>query len=264
MRKLRTTLSALAATAAAVGGGLVGAPAAQAAATWQAHDKICKTFTDANAQRLGSACAEVQKRVTDAGSVNGYRGRVTVNPTAGNWMKPTTYVFSSELGQVCSGGCARQTSAWTSAWSPVETWAGTYEVRGELPGGYTFDVAASWSSWAQVAKKCATYAAGKFCVYRHERGYRDTMQERAKLTVTPAAGKWIEPRWVRVGTVMNGTNTFKTRELCEPSCTRRTATWSATVARTIPGLASPLQLYASAQVALPSGGVKTIKASLSD
>ncbi|KUO22031.1 hypothetical protein AQJ91_05415 [Streptomyces dysideae] len=68
---------------------------AQAAATWQAHDKNCKTFTDANAQSLGSACAEVQKRVTDADSVNGYRGRVTVNPTAGNWMKPTTYVFGS-------------------------------------------------------------------------------------------------------------------------------------------------------------------------
>ncbi|GCB48964.1 hypothetical protein [Streptomyces sp. NL15-2K] len=265
MRKLRTALIGLGATASVVGGGLVGAPAAQAADTWQAHDKVCKALTGADAQSLGSACAEVQKRVTDAGSVNGYRGRVTVSPAAGQWVKPTTYNWSSGgLSQVCSGGCAQQTSAWTSAWSPVTTTAGTYTVRGEISGGYTFDVAASWSSWAQVAEKCATYTAGKFCVYRHERGYRDTMQERAKLTVAPAAGKWIEPRWVRVGTVMNGTNTYKTRVLCDPSCTRRTAGWSATVARTMPGLASPLELYASAKVALPSGDVKTIRASLFD
>ncbi|MFD3482013.1 hypothetical protein [Streptomyces sp. NPDC058665] len=258
MRKLRRALVAVGATAAVAGGALAGAPAAQAASTWQAHDKNCKTVTG------GSVCAEVQKRVTDAGAVNGYRARMTVTPTAGNWMKPTTYTWSSDgaLSQVCAGGCSQQTSAWTSKWSPVKTTAGTYVARGETTGGYLFDAAASWSGWARVAEKCATDVAGKFCVYRHERGYRDTMQERGKLTVTPAAGKWIEPRWVRVGTVMNGTNTFKTSDLCDPSCTRRTGSWSATVTRTMPGLAGPLELYASARVALPSGTVKTIKASV--
>jgi hypothetical protein len=266
LRKLRTALIALGATAAVVGGGLVGAPAAQAAATWQAHDKVCETVTDINAQIIGSVCAEVQKRVTDAGSVNGYRARVTVTPAAGHWMKPTTYVWSSDgaVSQVCPGGCTQQTSAWTSAWSPVKTTAGTYEVRGEIDTGNSFDVAASWSGWALVAEKCATSAAGRVCVYRHERGYRDVMQERAKLTVAPTAGNWIEPRWVRVGTVMNGTDTHRTIDLCDPACTRRTASWSATVTRTIPGLQSPLELYASAQVALPSGAVQTIKASIFD
>ncbi|MFD3619431.1 hypothetical protein ACFWWT_30150 [Streptomyces sp. NPDC058676] len=266
MRKFSASLIALGATAAVVGGGLVGAPAAQAAASWQAHDKNCKNVIGANAQSAGSVCAEVQKRVTDTGAVNGYRARVAVTPTTGHWLRPTTYVWSSDgaVSQVCSGGCAQQTSAWTSAWSAVKTTAGTYYVRGEISGGYVFDVAASWSSWAKVAEKCATYAAGKVCVHRHERGYRDTFQERAKLTVTPAAGKWIEPRWVRVGTVMDGTDTHKTRALCDPSCTRRTTGWSTTVSRTMPGLAGSFELYASARVALPSGDVKTIKASLTD
>ncbi|AQU67899.1 hypothetical protein [Streptomyces niveus] len=265
MRKFRTVLVALGAAAAVVGGGLAGAPAAQAADTWQAHDKNCKTLTGLDGQSLGSVCAEVQKRVTDAGSVNGYRARVTVTPAVGQWMKPTTYSWSSDgaLSQVCPGGCAQQSSAWTSAWSPVKTTAGTYVVRGELPGDSLFDVGASWSDWAQVAKKCSTDAAGKLCVYRHERGYRTTMQERGKLTVAPAAGKWIEPRWVRVGTVMNGTDTYETSDLCAPSCTRRTTSWSATVSRTMPGLASPFQLYASAQVKFPSGEVRTVKASIS-
>ena len=245
-------------------GGLVGAPAAQAAATWQAHDKVCQTVT-VNAQGLGTACAEVQKRVIDAGAINGYRARVTVTPTAGNWMKPTTYNWSwGNTGQVCSGGCAEQTAAWTSAWSPVSTTAGTYRVLGEVSGASSIYVVASWSDWTRVAEKCATYAFGKVCVYRHERGYRETMQERGKLTVTPAAGKWIEPRWVRVGTVMDGTDTHNNLDLCDPSCTRRTATWSATVGRTMPGLRSPLELYASAKVALPSGEVKTLRASVFD
>ena len=265
MRKLRTALLALGAAAAVVGGGLVGAPAAQAAATWQAHDKVCQTATDANAQILGSACAEVQKRVTDAGSINGYRARVTVAPTAGHWMKPTTYNWSwGNSGQVCSGGCAEQTSAWTSAWTPVSTTAGTYRVLGEISGGYSLYVVASWSDWSWIAEKCATYAAGKVCVYRHERGYRETHEERGKLTVTPAAGKWIEPQWVRVGNVSDGTDTHRTLDLCDPSCTRRTAGWSATVSRTMGGIGSSYELYASAKVALPSGEVRTIRASLFD
>jgi hypothetical protein len=251
--------------AAVVGGGLVGAPAAQAAATWQAHDKVCQTVTDGNPQSLGSACAQVQKRVTDAGSITGYRARVILTPTAGHWMKPTTYNWSSGgLNQVCPGGCAEQTSAWTSAWSPVITTAATYRVLGEVSGGASFYVVASWSDWARIAEKCATYAAGKVCVHRHERGYRETMQERGKLTVTPADGNWIEPRWVRVGNVSDGTDTQKTRDLCDPSCTRRTAYWSTTVSRTMGGIGSDYELYASAQVALSSGEVKTIRASLFD
>ncbi|WP_410657463.1 hypothetical protein [Amycolatopsis sp. lyj-112] len=250
---------------AVVGGGLVGAPVAQAAATWQAHDKVCQTVTDVNGQSLGSVCAEVQKRVTDAGSVNGYRARVTVTPTAGHWMKPTTYNWSwGNLTPVCAGGCTEQTSVWSSAWSPASTTAGTYRVLGEISGGASFYVVASWSDWARIAGKCATYTAGKFCVYRHERGYRGTMQERGKLTVTPAAGKWIEPRSVRVGNVSDGTDTHKTRDLCDPSCTRRTAYWSTTVSRTMPGIGSDYELYASAQVAFSSGEVKTIRASLFD
>ena len=50
-----------------------------------------------------------------------------------------------------------------------------------------------------MATRSVSEAAGKLCVYRHERAYRDTYEERAKLTVAPSAGNWLEPRWVRVG-----------------------------------------------------------------
>lgn len=251
---------AFGAAVAVVGGALAAAPAAQAASTWKTHDKSCRTGT------AGSACAEVQKRVTDAGAVNGYRARVTITPAEGQWMKATTHTWSSDgaTHPVCAGGCPQQTSAWTSAWTPVKTTAGTYVARGETAGGFTFDAAASWSDWTRVAEKCTTHSAGKYCVYRHERGYRDVMEERGKLTVTPAAGKWIEPRQVRVGTVSDGTHTYETSDLCDPSCTRRTTSWSATVTRNIPGIGLDYDLYASAKVALPSGEVKTIKASLTD
>ncbi len=265
MRKLRTALFAFGATVAIVGGAFAGVPAAQAAATWQAFDKNCRDVTSGSGN-AGSVCAEVQKRVTDTGSINGYRARLTVAPAAGHSLKPTTHTWGSDGAtyQICSGGCAPQTSDWTSAWTPVKTTASSYVARGEISGGYIFDVAASWSAWNQIAKKCATYAAGKLCVYRHERAYRDTYQERAKLTVTPSAGNWVEPRWVRVGIVSDGVDSHKTRDLCDPSCTRRTASWSATVSRTIGNIGSTYELYASAQVALPSGDVKVIKASLSD
>ncbi|WP_434441901.1 hypothetical protein [Lentzea sp. E54] len=256
---------ALGATAAVVVGGIVIAPAAQAATTWQAFDKNCKTVIGFGGATAGSACAEVQKRVTDTGSITGYRARLTVAPAEGHSLKPTTHTWSSDgaTNPICSGGCAPQTSAWTSAWTPVKTTAGSYIARGEISGGYVFDVAASWSEWTRIAGKCATYTAGKICAYRHERAYRDTYQERGKLTVTPSAGNWLEPRWVRVGIVSDGTDTHKTRDLCATSCTRRTAYWSTTVSRTVPGIGGTYQLYASAQVALPNGDVKTIKASVS-
>lgn len=133
-----------------------------------------------------------------------------------------------------------------------------------ISGDYTFSASASWSAWTRIVGKCVDDAAGKLCVYRHERAYRDVYQERAKLTVTPSAGNWVEPRWVRVGIVSDGTDDHKTRDLCDPSCTRHTAPWSATVSQTAGNIGSNYQRYASAQVALPSGEVRVIKASLSD
>ncbi|QFU88187.1 hypothetical protein [Amycolatopsis sp. YIM 10] len=253
----------LGATAAVVAGGFAAVPAAQAATTWQAHDKNCRTVTLIDGSSAGSVCAEVQKRVTDTGSVTGYRGRLTVAPTAGNSLKPTTFSWSSDgiLNQFCAGGCAPQTSAWSSPWSPVKTFAGSYMARGELANDDRFDVAASWSGWSPIADKCVTYTAGKVCVYRHERSYREIHQERAKLTVAPSARNWMEPRWIRVGIIADGTNTHKTRDLCDPSCTKHATNWSTTVIRQSSGLGTDNEVYASAQVALPSGEVKTIKAS---
>ena len=81
----------------------------------------------------------------------------------------------------------------------------------------------------QVAGRCLTYVAGKVCVNRLERGYRTEMQERGQLLVNPASGQWIEPRWVRVGRVIDGKTTSKTVDLCDPSCTRRTEYKSSSV-----------------------------------
>lgn len=266
MWKLRTAVLAFGVTAAVVGGGSADAPAAQAAATWKAFDKNCVTVIAGGGAIAGSVCAQVQKRVTDTGSINGYRARIIVTPAAGHSLRPTTHTWSSDgaTNQICTGGCAPQTSEWTSAWTPVKTSSGTYTARGEVSGSSSiFSVSASWSDWTQIAKKCVSEAAGKLCVYRHERAYRDTYEERAKLTVAPSAGNWLEPRWVRVGIVSDGVDSHKTRDLCDPSCSRRTVTWSATVSRTIGNIGSTYQLYASAQVALPSGDVELIKASLS-
>ncbi|MFE6984121.1 hypothetical protein [Streptomyces griseus] len=265
MRRLTAGLMTLVSTAAVVGTTLVAPSAAVAANTWQAHDKNCKTINDINAQPVGSVCAEVQKRVTASGAVNGYRGRVTVNPTEGNWLKPDTYLWSTSggLGEVCAGGCPQHTTAWSSSWTPVKTVPGTYTVRGESNGG-NFDVSASWSNWFQLAEKCATYAgAGEVCVRRHERSHRGVMQERGQIAVHPATGKWIEPRTVRVGTVNDGTTTATSRDLCDPSCTRRDANWSATVSRNLVGPSSTFEGFAAASFALPSGTVKTLKASYS-
>ncbi|MEV6715265.1 hypothetical protein AB0M48_24885 [Lentzea sp. NPDC051208] len=225
MWKSRTAVLALGVTAAVVGG----VPAAQAAATWQAFDKNCATVIGLGGAIAGSVCAQGQKRVTDTGSISGHRARVIVTPAEGHSLQPTTYTWSSDgTNQICPGGCAPQTSEWTSVWIPVQA------------------------------------TAGKLCVHRHERAYRDHYQERAKLTVTPSAGNGVEPRWVRVGIVSDGTDDHKTRDLCDPSCTRRTAPWSATVIQAAGNLGSDYQRYASAQVALPSGEVRVIKASLSD
>ncbi|MEV7904626.1 hypothetical protein [Streptomyces anulatus] len=265
MRRLTATLLTLVSTAAAVGATLVAPSAAVAADTWSTHDKNCKTVIDIGAQPVGSVCAEVQKRVTGTGAVNGYRARTTVNPTEGNWLKPSTYVWSTSGGvvEVCGGGCPQQTTAWSSPWSSVKTVPGSYTVRGESSGG-GFDVAASWSNWFQLAEKCATYAgAGEVCVRRHERSHRGVPQERGQIAVHPAKGKWIEPRTVRVGAVNDGTTTSRSLDLCDPSCTRRSANWSATVHRDLVGPSSGFEGFASASFALPSGTVKTLKASYS-
>ncbi|MFI1226949.1 MULTISPECIES: hypothetical protein [unclassified Streptomyces] len=264
MRRFTATLLTLVSTAAAVGTTLVAPSVAVAADTWGAHDKNCKTV-NVDAQPVASVCAEVQKRVTSAGKINGYRARVTVNPTEGNWVKPTSYVWSTSggLGEVCAGGCPQQTAAWSSPWSSVKTVAGSYTVRGETNVG-SFDVSASWSGWFQVAEKCVTYAgAGEVCVRRHERSHRAVNQERGQIAVHPAKDKWIEPRTVRVGAVNDGTSTSKGLDLCDPKCTRRTGNWAGDVSRNLVGPGGTFEGFASASFALPSGTVKTLKATYS-
>ncbi|MFH9748273.1 hypothetical protein ACH4MN_28025 [Streptomyces anulatus] len=68
------------------------------------------------------------------------------------------------------------------------------------------------------------------------------------------------PRAVRVGGVNDGTTTSESLDLCDPSCTRRSANWSATVHRNLVGPGSEFEGFASASFALPSGTVKAFKA----
>ncbi|MEV7050757.1 hypothetical protein [Streptomyces anulatus] len=49
------------------------------------------------------------------------------------------------------------------------------------------------------------------------------------------------PRAVRVGAVNDGTTTSKSLDLCDPSCTRRSANWSATVHRNLVGPGSEFE-----------------------
>ena len=247
-----TAVAAAAATIVATAGG------ADAATTWQAHDKNCRTAWATAEVEAGEVCAEVQKRVTDSGSVTGYRGRLIVTPNAGQSITPDHYVWQSHITKYCSTTCAPKTTAWTSSWSAVETSETTYVgwgTSGEL--GYGFDVGASRSAWTKVVGKCVTYTAGKVCVNRLERGYRTEMQERGQLLVNPASGQWIEPRWVRVGRVIDGKTTSKTVDLCDPSCTRRTEYKSSSVYN------SPISGYdegfAYASWALPSGVIKSLR-----
>jgi hypothetical protein len=241
-------------TLAAAGVTLVATPSnAEAATTWKAHDKNCQTVI------AGSACAEVQKRVTDSGSVTGYRGRLTVTPASGQSITPTTYSWSmyGVLKDLCSGGCTAKTTAWASAWSPVETTAGAYVARATTTGESLW-LGASWSKWTKVAGRCVTYSAGEVCVNRHERSYRMNGHERGQIVVKPASGQWIEPRWVRVGRVHDGTGNSQTADLCDPSCTRRTTNWSGTTMRVGSGAD---EYFASASWALPSGEVKSMRVS---
>ncbi|MEV1078186.1 hypothetical protein AB0I98_08030 [Streptomyces sp. NPDC050211] len=268
-RRTRKNLAAFAVTAALVGAGTVaGASSASAATTWQAMDKVCKSYTalDGVTQK-GQICAEVQKRVTDSGSVTGWRGRVILSPLNGYGMKPTTYHWSTgePLAQVCAGGCTMKTAAWTSAWSPVQTLnSGPYKVRGEFNDGSVWDLHASWSRWSTGAEKCATYAAGKVCVQYQSRGYREIHQERSRLTYTPASGGYIIPRSIKIGSIIDGVSTSKTLDLCDPSCTKRTSAYSATVTRTTPNPVGTTEYYATGTFKRPSGTTSTLKAAITD
>ncbi|WP_217243085.1 hypothetical protein [Streptomyces sp. AC555_RSS877] len=268
-RRVRKNLAAFAVTAALVGAGtVVGASSASAATTWQAMDKVCKSYTDADGVTpMGQICAEVQKRVTDTGSVTGWRGRVILSPVNGYGMKPTTYHWytGEPLAQVCTGGCTMKTAAWTSAWSPVQTLnSGPYKVQGEFSDGSVWDLHASWGRWQTAAEKCATYAAGKVCVRYQVRHYRDIPQERSRLTYTPASGGYIIPQSIKVGSIIAGVSTSKTLNLCDPSCTKRTSAYSATVTRTTPNPAgtNENEYYATGTFKRPNGTTSTLKAAI--
>ncbi|MEU0698806.1 hypothetical protein ABZ349_33260 [Streptomyces niveus] len=248
MRRITAAL----ATLAAAGATIVATPSgAEAATTWWTHDKNCET------KAVGSACAEVQKRVTDSGAVTGYRGRLTVTPVSGGSITPTTYSWSSGgvLKDLCTGGCTPKTTAWASSWSPVQTTAGAYVARGTMTDDYLM-IGVSWSAWTKVAGRCVTYSAGEVCVNRHERSYRNIGHERGQIQVKPKSGQWIEPRWVRVGHVVNGASNSQTTDLCDPSCTRRTSNWSGTTMRTRSGFDEG---FAYASWALPSGAIKSMR-----
>ena len=105
-----------------------------------------------------------------------------------------------------------------------------------------------------------TYTAGEVCVNRYDRGYRTVYEERGQLLVKPASGQWIEPRWVRAGHVVNGKSSSKTKDLCDPSCTRRRTNWSSSVVLSpVPGFDEGV---ASASWALPSGAVRSMRVAL--
>ncbi|MFJ9918226.1 hypothetical protein ACIRSF_02915 [Streptomyces rubiginosohelvolus] len=236
-----------------------------AAPVWQAMDTVCKTYTALDGvTSQGQICAEVQKRVTDTGSVTGYRGRVVLSPLNGYEMKPTTYHWNTGAGlsEVCAGGCAPQAGAWTSAWSPVHTaGSGPYKVQGEFGDGSLWDLHASWGAWQTAAEKCSTYTAGKVCVRYEVRSYRDTRQERSRLTYAPVKGGYIIPMSIGVGSEIDGSATDTTRNLCQP-CTQRTASYSATVSRDTPNPGGTNEYYATARFEHPNGKTSTLKAAI--
>jgi len=227
---------------------------AEAAAVWKAHDKNCEDVPGP-AGLLGTVCVQVQKRVTDAGAVTGYRGRVSLAPEPGQALTPDHYVWNSEIIKYCASACTPKTSAWTSSWSPVLTSLSTY-VAWSPKEGSNWDVGAGWSEWFKQAGRCVQYSAGEVCVNRYQRGYHKHHQERGQLVVKPVAGQWIEPRWVRVGRPVNGENLATTKDLCAPVCTKRSTNYSSSVVTRISGHGED---FASASWMLPSGAVKSMR-----
>ncbi|MEU0134646.1 hypothetical protein ABZ172_11495 [Streptomyces sp. NPDC006296] len=250
---------------ATAGTAVAGAPPAPAATTWQAMDTVCTSYTALDGvTSMGKICAEVQKRVTDTGSVTGRRGRVVLSPANGYEMKPTTYHWYAGTGlpEVCAGGCAPQSSAWTSPWSAVQTAdSGPYKVQGEFGDGSLWDLHAAWGAWQTAAEKCSTYQAGTACVRYEVRRYRDTPQERSRLTYTPANGGYIIPKTIGVGSEIDGKTTGKTNDLCQP-CTKRTKSYSVTATRETPNPAGTNEYYATAKFERPNGATSTLKASI--
>lgn len=129
------------------------------------------------------------------------------------------------------------------AWSPRE--------------GVLFDVGAGWSVWHKFAGRCVEYSAGEVCVNEYERGYRKGYQENGQLVVKPVAGQWIEPRWVRVGRVADGKTVSTTKDLCDPSCTKRRTNFSSSIVAPVTGGSD--ERFASASWVLPSGAVKSMR-----
>lgn len=79
--------------------------------------------------------------------------------------------------------------------------------------------------------------------------------------VYPAKGKWIKPRWVRVGDVNAGKKTQSTKTLCNPTCTARKGTWSNSIYARKIATGTPYKGFAAASVQLPGGCIRTITAS---
>lgn len=179
-------------------------------------------------------------------------------------MKPTAYHWNTGAGlsEVCAGGCAPQAGAWTSAWSPVHTASsGPYKVQGEFGDGSLWDLHASWGAWQTADQTCLTYTAGKVCVRYEVRSYRDTPQERSRLTYTPVKGGYIIPISIGVGSEIDGSTTGTTRNLCQP-CTKRTTSYSATVSRDTPNPGGTNEYYATARFEHPNGKTSTLKAAI--
>jgi hypothetical protein len=204
------------------------------------------------------------------GGVHADQGHVDLVPASGfgdrvfqQGLKDAGVWYTGELAQVCTGGCTMETAAWTSAWSPVQTLnSGPYKVQGEFSNGSGWDLHASWGRWQTAAEKCPAYAAGKVCVRYQVRRYRDIPQERSSLTYTPASGGYIIPQSIKVGSIIDGVSTSKTLNLCDPSCTKQTSAYSATVTRTTPNPAGTNEYYATGTYKRPDGTTSTVKAAI--
>lgn len=208
---------------------IIAAAPVSAAVTWETVDRNCSSGSS------GSVCVTQQRAAVDG--VWHYRAWFAVDPAPDKWIQPIEEtLFMPNAGgsdPFCSGECPRMTNYWKS---PYKTWDGTrlvYAADYRTPTG-TYSIAAGSSDRILMDRTCSTGPSGTVCIRLYKQAIRFSSKMTSKLSVDPASGAWITPRWAKIITdPTTGTTRTKTADFCDPSCTPRTSPWAGSVVDTI-------------------------------
>ncbi len=207
---------------------IIAAAPASAAVNWETVDRSCSSGSS------GSVCVTQQRAAVDG--VWHYRAWFAIDPAPDKWIQPIEEtIFMPNAGSsepFCSGGCPRMTSYWKS---PYARWQGArmvYVADYRTPTG-TYRIAAGSSDTHLLDRTCSSGASGTVCIRLYMQSIRLSSKMTSKLSVDPASGRSITPRWVTIITdPTTGTTRTRTADFCDPSCTPRTSPWAGSVVDT--------------------------------